>query len=483
MHPFAPSPVLAPIQQGIDSLGEQIKKAQQSRVQAAAAQPGIEKPAALDTPTPVSSQAPQVPQSDLTAVNARIHANQGKAAGPKRLLKKIGEHASAFAHPNPPKPGVDFGELAAAYQAPGDHKIDDAVALDAAKTKEAIRQIDADPNLSAEDKAAAHRHLYGLSDKKEVPTKYFNQILTTKDDAGKEHYYRLAMEEGANPEEVNFQGQQVLPKGGHKGLKFEPSTGEVINQDTGKRYSIANVGDRDTPPEVKQIFIDSKSMMDQKQKNALALASQRGLSFVKSVVDPNNPEREIFMTGAEAIRSGASAPGSIAYQTDKAITKYMTSGQGATNINYFNTATDHLKLLKEVGDALHNGQYQIANKYANEFAAATGNPAPSNFDAVKTAVAGELSKTFKGTGATDQEIGEINTTINRAQSPEQIQGAIDWYTRLMEGKINALKGQYEAGKSGRPNFPSSSSGPKEGETKKNSHGDTVKFHDGRWGPA
>jgi hypothetical protein len=51
------------------------------------------------------------------------------------LLKKIGEHASAFAHPNPPKPGVDFGELAAAYKSPEQVKREDAIAAEESKIR------------------------------------------------------------------------------------------------------------------------------------------------------------------------------------------------------------------------------------------------------------------------------------------------------------------------------------------------------------
>lgn len=71
---------------------------------------------------------------------------------------------------------------------------------------------------------------------------------------------------------------------------------------------------------------------------------------------------------------------------------------------------------------------------------------------MKAAVAGELSKTFRGAGATDAEISEINETINRAQSPEQIQGAIKYYLALMGGKIQTLKAQNDMGMQGKPNF-------------------------------
>ncbi len=191
----------------------------------------------------------------------------------------------------------------------------------------------------------------------------------------------------------------------------------------------------------------------------VARAAAFGAMRYIPVVDPNNPENVVMMRAGDAAKAGVGTPQSIGFQTDKAITRYMTSGAGGTNINYFNTATDHLNLLREAGEALNNGNIQVFNEYANRFATATGDPAPSNFESVKGAVAGELSKTFKGTGATDAEIGEINQTINQAQSPAQIQGAIDYYTRLMGSKVHALQLQYEAGKEGKPNFPGSTPSP------------------------
>jgi hypothetical protein len=170
------------------------------------------------------------------------------------------------------------------------------------------------------------------------------------------------------------------------------------------------------------------------------------------VIDPSNPENVVLMRAGEAAKAGVGTPQSIGFKTDQAITKYMTSGAGGTNINYFNTATDHLALLRQAGEELKNGNMPAFNSLANRFATATGGAAPTDFNTVKSAVAGELSKTFKGTGATDAEISEINQTINSSQSPEQINGAINYYTQLMGGKVNALKAQYEAGKKGQPNF-------------------------------
>lgn len=192
------------------------------------------------------------------------------------------------------------------------------------------------------------------------------------------------------------------------------------------------------------------------QKTKIAPGVARAAAFAADryvpVLDPSNPESVVLMHAGDAAKAGVGTPQSIGFQTDKAITRYMTSGAGGTNIAYFNTATDHLRLLRKAAAALQNGEYPTYNEWANKYATAVGYPEATQFETVKAAVSGELSKTFKGTGATDSEIAEINQTINQAQSPEQINGAINYYTDLMEGKINALKSQYEAGASGHPDF-------------------------------
>ena len=189
-------------------------------------------------------------------------------------------------------------------------------------------------------------------------------------------------------------------------------------------------------------------------KRMQALAEYRYIP----VINPQNPEEVVMMHASDAEKAQVGTPASIAFQNDKTMTRLFTSGQAATTINYFTTAIDHLKLLAQAADALKNGNLTVFNKFANDWASATGNPAPNNFDTVRNAVAGELSKTFKGTGATDQEIENISGTINSAQSPDQLAGGIDYDLRLMQGKMGALRGQYEKGmskdgKPGTPNFP------------------------------
>lgn len=161
---------------------------------------------------------------------------------------------------------------------------------------------------------------------------------------------------------------------------------------------------------------------------------------------------------ADAIAKGQGLPGFNAMQAEmnfksgQALQKEFTSGAAAKNLTAFNTASGHLAQLDGLVSALNNNDIQLFNKLGNQFSKATGGTAPSNFDAVKTAVAGEVSKTFTGNIATDTEIKHVTDVLSSSQSPAQLKGAIAEVRGLLASKKHALQQQYEAGKQGRPAF-------------------------------
>jgi hypothetical protein len=170
------------------------------------------------------------------------------------------------------------------------------------------------------------------------------------------------------------------------------------------------------------------------------------------VLDPANPEKVVYVKAQDAAAMGAGTPQSIGYKTDMAMAKYMTSGLGGQQKVAFDTAMSHLALFSEASDALNNGDLIAANRIGNALGMQFGDNAVTNFMAVKTAVAGEVANVFKKSGATDTEIAEINGVLNSSESPEQLHGAINYYIRLMNGKLDALKIQYQSGVAGRPDF-------------------------------
>lgn len=192
-------------------------------------------------------------------------------------------------------------------------------------------------------------------------------------------------------------------------------------------------------------------------KTALGVGSGR-LAMVMNrpvqVADPKNPGGVIYMPAGEAMRLGLPAASSANVTVPKGVMKEFTSGASAKTLNSFNTATEHLKLLSSLGDALDNGNIPLINTAANRVATATGGAAPTSFNMAKQAVAGEIAKTFKGQ-ATEGEISAINSTLNNAQSPTQLKGAINTALSLMESKRAALMKQYDEGIKNQPAFPTS----------------------------
>lgn len=96
-------------------------------------------------------------------------------------------------------------------------------------------------------------------------------------------------------------------------------------------------------------------------------------------------------------------------------------------LNALNTAIEHLDQFADVAAAMGNGSFRPGNAIFNWFKTTFGDSAPTNFDGMKNIMAGELAATFKKSGATDQEIANVQTSINRSASPQQLQ---DYITKI-----------------------------------------------------
>jgi hypothetical protein len=215
------------------------------------------------------------------------------------------------------------------------------------------------------------------------------------------------------------------------------------------------MGKKDTPPEVAQLFNDSKSMMDKKQQNALALANQRGLSFAQNrfgaFVDPNNPTQVIPVPYGEAAKRGLHLATGAQYQTMEAMLKSSTSGPIGNEIGAFSTSLQHADLLGQAALALNNGDIRLLNRLKNDFATQfSGEEAPTDFNTIAGAYTREVTKALSSGHITDAEIAANGLTIPRDASPTQISGAVNAYKNLMRSKINIRLQQIKAGMQGTP---------------------------------
>jgi hypothetical protein len=191
-----------------------------------------------------------------------------------------------------------------------------------------------------------------------------------------------------------------------------------------------------------------------------------GMGRVVKVADQNDPSKVNFAFAGDAVSKGLPADTSGTNVAARAIDKYFTSGKGSQTLNAFNTARMHMDTLGGLAVALNNGDVQAINRAQQEYAKQTGNPAPSNFDSARAAVAGEVAAAFKSSGATDIEIQHVTDPITKASSPAQLAGVIQTFSELLEGKRKALQGQYEAGRQGKPAFPENINPPEKQKTGK-----------------
>lgn len=200
-----------------------------------------------------------------------------------------------------------------------------------------------------------------------------------------------------------------------------------------------------------------KYINDTKIVPGVARAQAFGQFRPLQVVDPETGTTHYEYSG-NAIAHGSQGTGSIPFRTAAGMAKFMTSGKGGQTITAYNTANDHLDLLGKAADALGNGDVQAINALNNSFQQQFGHAAPTNFNAVKAMLAGELANVAKVTGATDPEIAEQKDNINRASSPEQIRGFIDTNHDLMDQKAYEMYQQYQQGIQGQPAFHTGLSG-------------------------
>lgn len=133
--------------------------------------------------------------------------------------------------------------------------------------------------------------------------------------------------------------------------------------------------------------------------------------------------------------------------TRMATRKSFTSGQMRQNITSLNTVMGHINDLAASMAAMHNTSYPWLNEPLNKARArGMGKPEVTNFNMKADAVAAELAKVFKGTGATSvTEINEWRKNLDPNMSPEQFAGAVQTMVKLIDSRMDAVGQAYQAG--------------------------------------
>lgn len=130
------------------------------------------------------------------------------------------------------------------------------------------------------------------------------------------------------------------------------------------------------------------------------------------------------------------------------------SGKAATNINALNTVTEHIDRLESNWKKLNNTNILpgVINGPLNAVGSVVSSSMQDRLNKFKTdqdAVANELMRVWRQVGASTDEIKAWSQRISPNMAPEAQQGAIGELYHLINGKLQALKSQYEVGM-GRP---------------------------------
>lgn len=125
--------------------------------------------------------------------------------------------------------------------------------------------------------------------------------------------------------------------------------------------------------------------------------------------------------------------------------KDFSSGKTSQNIVAFNTALQHLNYLNDLIPQMKNSPSSWFNSAAQNLEQGTGvgnNPAVANFNNTKIALSGELATAFKNSGATQEEINQIQKGINSASNPDNLKAAVSSAATLLGGKLSALQDKW-----------------------------------------
>lgn len=301
--------------------------------------------------------------------------------------------------------------------------------------------------------------------------KFKDQILqNVTDPISYANARNLALQAGISPNEMPAQYDPAFVAQAHaQTLTQQDQITNALNAQKEKDAAAKNMADM--PPQTKAVNIMAipADQRTPEQVNYLAAYKQNNdmtkiqpaqvranvmLQMPQAIEDPNNPGHTIYVTRQNAIGQTTVQDSSVT--NPKNTLKDFTSGTDSHTLTAINTAQGHIQQLFGAADALQNGNIKVLNQIGNEYGVQTGQSAPATFQAIKTALTGELGKAFSGAGATVSEQAELSKTMDAANSPTQLKDVATTYNHLMDTKRAALQQQFQNGMQGKPNFGSSS---------------------------
>lgn len=123
-------------------------------------------------------------------------------------------------------------------------------------------------------------------------------------------------------------------------------------------------------------------------------------------------------------------------ERQKAVKDFGSGAQGL-QIQAGNTALNHLETLAELAAAQKNGNTQLFNKLANDWAAQTGSAVPTNLQGAITMVGPEISKAVVGAGGGVADREHVDAALKALSqgSPAQQAGQIATIQEIFGGRL------------------------------------------------
>ena len=180
-----------------------------------------------------------------------------------------------------------------------------------------------------------------------------------------------------------------------------------------------------------------------KQVTPLGLGNP-GMGRPLQVGDVNNPGETTYMTGGQAIRSGAPGAQSASVQVPKAAAKAEVPTKIGDKTVAFNTMLQHAQLLRQAAKALQNGNVRLVNSLSNRAMSEFGDPALTDFHAIANAYNHEVTDVISKGHMTDTEVAKGGATMPDSANYATIDKVLSSYEALARSKMTQLNNQKQA---------------------------------------
>ena len=183
----------------------------------------------------------------------------------------------------------------------------------------------------------------------------------------------------------------------------------------------ASSADGASNPVVEMYAKYQKAFPPQPTRNPQAMANWNELVKQVKLTNPKfNPE-----TGLRAVRD------------------FSGSGKANQNLLAINTAANHISDLEDAIKAKGSGDFKMLNRVIQSYQRNTGDTTQSDIDTIIPLLTQEISKAYMTAGGTVGERNSIAESLNAAKGYDATHTALARTVKLFNGRVNALKSQYE----------------------------------------